>query len=131
MLRSTIPQRGLAWRLDWSERLKVEWSGGICNQGWSEAMSPGVIPVAKAVYLCDDAVLDSPSNKIHLVGLFNSVAVEEAAFPFALGKLCVFAQLTDGLGEFRANVEIVNARSGEALYRTPEHELVFSSRKQL
>jgi hypothetical protein len=95
-------------------------------------MSPNVFPVAKAVYLCDDVVYDSSSGKIHLVGLLNSVRLDEGtALPFHLGKLCVFAQLIDGLGAFAAHVEIVNADTGELIYRTAERTLSFPSRTRL
>src|SRR5581483_2746540 len=95
-------------------------------------MSPNVLPVAKAVYLCDEVRRDPSTNKIHLFGLLNSIRPDEGTtFPFHLGRLCVFAQLTDGLGRFPGHVEIVNATTGDRIYRTPEHELTFPSRTRL
>ena len=94
-------------------------------------MSPSVAPVTKVIYLCDEVFVDSSSQKLHLLGLLNSIRIDEAAFPFRLERLCVFVQMTDDLGTFAGYVEIVNARTGELVYRTPAHEWMFSRRTQL
>ena len=64
----------------------VEWCYWV---GGRRPMAMTVVPLAKAVYLCDDVVEDPSSRKIHLLGLFN--AVRPTSYPHVLGRLCVFA----------------------------------------
>lgn len=70
-----------------------------------------IIPVAKALYLCDDILSDPARGKPHLIGVLNAIRVP--TFPHTLAKLCVFAQLGGGLGDVRCYVEVVDAASGE------------------
>ena len=76
-------------------------------------MTPTVLPVAKAVFLCDDALEDRANRKLHLLGLFNAVRLQEGeGYPFRLGQLCVFAQLIGGAGEVAAHLDRVDPPAG-------------------
>lgn len=87
-----------------------------------------IIPVAKALYLCDDILSDPARGKPHLIGVLNAIRVP--TFPHTLAKLCVFAQLVGGLGDVRRHVEVVDAASGEVAYRSPARVVRFDDRRQ-
>jgi hypothetical protein len=87
-----------------------------------------VIPVAKALYLCDDILSDPARVKPHLIGVLNAIQVP--TFPHTLDKLCVFAKLVGGLGDVRCHVEVVSAASGEVVYRSPTRVVRFDDRRQ-
>jgi len=88
-----------------------------------------VIPVAKALYLCDEILSDPARAKPHLLGVLNAIRV--ASFPHVLARLCVFAKLSDGLGDIRCRARIVNARTSSIVFETPEHTIRFRDRRQI
>lgn len=93
-------------------------------------MATTVVPVTKAVYVCDDVVEDNSSRKVHLLGVFNAVRPQgKSPYPFCLGHLCVFAQLIGGVGKVPIHVEIVNAKTEEVVYAFPEERLRFLTRQ--
>ena len=72
-----------------------------------------VLPVAKALYVCDDLISDSSSNKFLIVGACNAVRLpKDAAFPYVLNKLCIFAQLVGGINSATACINVVQASTG-------------------
>lgn len=87
-----------------------------------------LIPVAKALYLCDDILSDSGRVKPHLIGVLNAVRI--SALPQTLAKLCIFAQLVGGFGEVRCSVRVVRAQNREAVYQSPEVVVQFDDRGQ-
>ena len=92
-------------------------------------MATTVVPVTKALYLCDDVVEDPSSRKVHLLGTFNALRPPAGAtYPYRLGQLCVFAQLAGGVGELPVRLEIVRARDDAVVYAAPERRLRFPSR---
>ncbi len=92
-------------------------------------MATTVIPVTKALYLCDDVVADRSSRKVHMLGVFNAVRPPRgAAYPYRLGQLCVFVQLAGGVGEVPTHVEIVSTRDNATVYAAPEQRLRFPGR---
>ncbi len=89
-----------------------------------------VMPVSKAVYLCDEVVEDKTSQKVHLLGLFNAVRPPASShYPFRLGQLCVFAQMIGGVGVLPVHVEVVNAQTEEVIYAFPKQDLRFAMLK--
>lgn len=93
-------------------------------------MAAIVLPVAKAIYFCDDMVSDPARNKLMIVGMFNAIRVPEgSAFPYTLGKLCIFAQLAGGIGEVPARLDIVRAATGDIIYSTGSRLLRFPGRQ--
>lgn len=90
---------------------------------------PSVIPVGKIVYVCDDVLEDPASGKTHVLGIFNTVRAGGAdAYPYRLGRLCVFAQLTGGAGQVPVRVDIVNGKTQKVVFRSQEGSLDFSGR---
>ena len=87
-----------------------------------------VIPIAKALYLCDDVLSDPARGKPHLIGVLNAIRVP--AFPHTLPQLCVFARLIDGFGDVRCRVEVSRASDRSLIYRSPERVLIFPDRHQ-
>lgn len=87
-----------------------------------------VIPVAKALYLCDDILSDPTRVKPHLIRVLN--AIRTPSFPHVVPRLGVFAQLIGGHGEVRCRVRIVNAQTNDAAYESGEQTIRFDDRLQ-
>jgi len=87
-----------------------------------------VIPLAKAIYFCDDILSDPVRGKPHLIGVLNTVRV--SAFPHALARLCIFARLVGGYGEVRCQIRVVNAHDRDVVYQSPAQIVRFDDRRQ-
>jgi hypothetical protein len=87
-----------------------------------------VIPVAKALYLCDDILSDAARVKPHLIGVLN--AIRPPAFPHTIARLCIFAVLVGGYGDVRCRVRVVNAHNREVAYESPLRTIRFDDRLQ-
>ena len=88
-----------------------------------------VMPVAKALYLCDDILSDPERVKPHLIGVQNAVRV--TTFPHTLDRLYVFAKLCGGWGDVRCQIRIVNTRTLTTLFQSSERILHFRDRRQI
>src|SRR5436190_158796 len=92
-------------------------------------MAVPVKPVAKVVYVCDDAVHNPVTGKLTLVNLWDAVRVPpDRTFPYSLGKLCVFVWWRGGLGKVRTRVDIVQGSTGIVIRRTRGYVLHFDGR---
>jgi len=87
-----------------------------------------MIPIAKALYICDEVLMDSTRAKPDLAGVFN--AIRPPAFPHVLPRLCVFAQLVGGHGEVNCIVRVVNAQNRDVVYESPRQTVRFDDRRQ-
>ena len=85
-----------------------------------------VVPVAKALYLCDEILSDPARMKPHLVGILN--AIRAPSFPHVLPRLGIFAQLVGGFGEVPCVVRVVNAHNRELVYESPVRTVAFGDR---
>jgi hypothetical protein len=85
-----------------------------------------VIPVAKAVYLCDRHAA-SAKGKVDLHGLFNSIRPKQG-YPFLHSRFCVFAQLVNGLGQTLIDIDVRSAETDEFVYTTETLKLTFPDR---
>jgi len=85
-----------------------------------------VVPVARAVYLCDYHVGYS-NGKVDLHGIFNAVRSEEG-FPHTVRRFCVFAQLINGQGRVPFFIDIRFARTDQLVYTTEQRHLRFLDR---
>jgi hypothetical protein len=85
-----------------------------------------IIPVAKALYLCDYHIGYS-HGKVDLYGLFNAIRPQNG-YPFTQGRFCVFAQLTGGLGDIPFFVDIRFAPDDELVRTTEPRQLNFPDR---
>jgi hypothetical protein len=88
-----------------------------------------VVPVAKGITLCDYHVGYS-DGKVDLYGLFNAIR-PESGYPYTLGRFCVFAQLTNGLGRMPFHVDIRSAETDELVRTTDVRHLWFPDRTTL
>ena len=90
-------------------------------------MAQPILPILKSVYICDDVV--DTTGKVSLLNLWNAVRVPtDAAFPYTLGKLCVFAWLRGGQGKVKTRVDIVRASTGMLIHKTPDFLIHFVER---
>lgn len=95
-------------------------------------MAAPVLPVAKALYLCDEILEDPVSRKVSLLGALNAVRPQGVPpFPHRQQQLCVVVQLTGGSGEVRAHVEVIQAATGLTIHTTQEHRIRFASRNAI
>jgi hypothetical protein len=91
--------------------------------------STSFLPVAKTVFISDDVLIDPKSGKTHLLGLYDAIRPAEGHdYPYQLGKLCVFAEFTDGFGELPFHAEITQLATQETVLRTKEHRVRFPHR---
>jgi hypothetical protein len=89
-----------------------------------------VIPVAKSLFLADNVLLDQGSQKIHVLGIYNTVRPPEGSgYPFRLRRLCAFCQLADAIGHVAAHIRIVDLHHDRALFRSTVANLYFASRR--
>ena len=89
------------------------------------------LPIFKALFICDDVVADRATNKVHVVGLFDTFRAAGTAPPYRLGKLCAFAQLTDWQGELELQVRIIDATTLEQILRSPPMRVNIPARSTL
>ena len=88
-----------------------------------------IIPVAKAMYLCDYHVGYS-NAKVDLYGLFNAIRPENG-YPYSNGRFCVFAQLANGLGQVPFFIDVRFAPTDQLVYTTETRTLSFPDRSTL
>lgn len=92
-------------------------------------MAEVVHPTLKALYVCDDALTDPANGKEHFLGVFTAFRPTETVPPFRLGRMCVFAQLTGGIGEVGVQVLVVRAADREVVFASPVHRLAFPANR--
>ena len=85
-----------------------------------------IVPVAKAMYLCDYHIGYS-TGKVDLYGLFNAIRPQNG-FPYTCTRFCVFVQLINGLGKLPFFVDIRSAANDELIWTTEPRELIFPDR---
>src|ERR1700682_4038456 len=85
-----------------------------------------VVPVAKAMYLCDYHIGYS-NGKVDLYGLFNAIRPRKG-FPYTRGRLCIFAQLVNGVGEVPFFIDVRFAHTDELVHTTETRSLTFPDR---
>ena len=87
-----------------------------------------IIPVVKKIFVCDDVIGDPVSGKASVLNVWNAIRVPSHSFPYALGKVCVFAQFRGGVGAISTHVEIVQANTGKLVRRSKAFVLSFVDR---
>jgi hypothetical protein len=84
-------------------------------------------PVVRYMLLCDDWQLD-PGNdrRITVHGLMSNVhSTDDPPYPLLLRELCVLLVVTDGYGQGMGRVVCVNEDTGQGVFRSADHLLVF------
>ncbi len=102
----------------------AERSHEVVNE--EDGMAASILPVAKALTLCDYLVGDS-NGKIDLYGIFNAIR-PQSGFPYNRGRFCVFAQLSNGLGKLPIFIDIRFAETDELVWTTQIRELTCQNR---
>ena len=70
-------------------------------------MADRVLPLVRLVFPCDAAVIDLSDMTWELKNPWLDLALPAGArFPFRQEKICVYAQLTDGVGSFDVRIEL-------------------------
>ncbi len=88
-----------------------------------------VVPTAKAVYICDEAVRDVGSGKITLVNLWDPIRPGRGStFPYRLPRMCVFAWLRDGEGPAWFRVDIVDIAADALCHRSRHYRIDIPAR---
>jgi len=97
---------------------------------WRFALSNGIIlPVAKALYLCDYH-LGQSAQKTDLMGIFDSI-VPSGGYPHVRPSFVVFARLAQGLRTIPFRIDIRSAATGQYLNGSTVHHLVFPDRDRI
>jgi hypothetical protein len=89
---------------------------------------PMIIPVAKALYLCD-GYIGFPNQKTDLIGLFN--ALRPPGYPHIQQRFVMFAQLVGGLGTIPFYFDIRHAATDQLVHSTTTQALRFPHRRKL
>jgi hypothetical protein len=89
---------------------------------------PPIIPVAKALYLCDGH-LGFANQKADLMGVFN--AIRPPSYPHVQQYFVIFAQLNGGLGSVPFYFDVSLLQTGQLIQTTNTHVVQFPSRHKL
>ena len=84
------------------------------SAGQDRAQSP---PVCQAMLLCDSVIREEGTQKITLVGVFDTFWL--AKFPGRTSRCGVFLRLIDGTGEFSITAEVQDPERGVVVSRAP------------
>jgi hypothetical protein len=90
-------------------------------------MAGVIIPTAKPLLLCEE--IDVEGGMLNVYALFN--ALHPATYPHPHDLFCVFAQLSNGLGEMRMHFDIRRARDYHLIHTSATRMLQFLRRTQL
>ena len=84
---------------------------GLSKRHLREGTLPAgtVIPVAKALYLCDGHIA-FPNRKTDLMGIFTSI--RPASYPHVQKHFVIYAQLISGLGQIPFYFDVRLAATG-------------------
>jgi len=87
---------------------------------------PSIVPVAKAITLCD-AYVGYSQGKIGLYGLFNAIR-PKSGYPYDQSRFCVFTKLANGLGEVSLFVDIRYSATDQLIWTTDVRFVRFPDR---
>jgi hypothetical protein len=72
-------------------------------------------PKCKAFLLCQGTIIEQHSGNVTIINTFNAFVAPK--FPGQIGPFLVFIQLTNGIGEYDAEVEIVDLQDDRTIAR--------------
>jgi hypothetical protein len=88
-----------------------------------------ILPVARSVYLCESYARQANGN-VDLHGLFSAIH-PKTGFPYLTGRFCIFAQFANGLGKVPFFVDIRFLATGELVWTSGTHHLIFPDRNTI
>lgn len=86
---------------------------GKRKQGKKRGQKPP--PKCKAFLLCQGTIIEQNSGNVTIINTFSAFAVQQ--FPGQIGPFLIFIQLTNGIGEYDAEVEIVDLQDDRTIAR--------------
>lgn len=72
-------------------------------------------PKCKAFLLCQGTIIENGSGNVTIINAFSAFVVQK--IPGQTGPFLIFIQLTDGIGEYDAEVEIVDLQDDRIIAR--------------
>ena len=102
----------------------------MIGANWERKTLPAgpIIPVAKALYLCDGHIA-FPNQKTDLMGIFTSI--RPAKYPHVQKHFVIYAQLISGLGKVPFYFDVRFAQTGQLVRTTNIHTLNFPHRDKM
>jgi hypothetical protein len=97
------------------------------NPGAADPVPPPFVPVVRYMTVSNDLRVDPlASHLVDVIGLLYSIrSLDDPPFPLLYRQLCVFLALTDSRGEGEGWLECVNADTGQRIFRSVRHRIVF------
>jgi len=77
--------------------------------------SPKPPPKCKAFLLCQGTIIEKESGNVSIINTFNAFKV--APIPGCTGPFYIFVQLTDGIGRYDSEIEIVDLADDRIIAR--------------
>jgi hypothetical protein len=68
-------------------------------------------PVALSLVACERVIVDALTGQYNLIGVVSNVQGQQ--FPYQLGQLCLYAELTNGHGPTKLRLRIIDAGEEE------------------
>jgi hypothetical protein len=104
---------------------RVSWRESTMDE--SKRRRDPLLPFVRHMLLCDDVrPVAKNSRKVTVYGLTSTIRIGDKGFPATYG-FSVYLQLTEGRGEGRGRIVVVDSQSGERCYEGHDHRLVFGS----
>lgn len=72
-------------------------------------------PKCKAFLLCQGTIIEQDTGNVTIINTFSAFYVGQ--FPGQTGAFLIFIQLTDGIGEYNAEVEIMDLQDDRTIAR--------------
>src|ERR1019366_2770156 len=72
-------------------------------------------PKCKAFLLCQGIIIEQETGNVTIINTFSAFAVSQV--PGQSGAFFIFIQLTDGIGEYNAEIEVVDLEDDRTIAR--------------
>ena len=80
-------------------------------------MASTVKPILLALVLCDTVIREQGTNKVSLIGTFNSLS--SSTFPCVHGSFWVYIAITEGRGRHSSKLRITSLSTGQNVFELP------------
>ena len=89
----------------------------------------GVRPVVRYLIICEEVLLEpTDRRKVTIVDLISKIrSLEQPPFPLRYPELCIFVQMADCRGKGQFRVEIMQADTGQVVFRTRTRSASFGN----
>ena len=90
--------------------------------------TPMILPMAKALYLCEGYITSPSTGKTDLINIFN--ALRPASYPYRHRDFVVYSRLSGGLGAIPFFVEVHDANNANLIHVSNTLTMTFPDRDQ-